>query len=181
MSDTTEFSYITINFYHSNFCIKAGEHMHLWENAEEFLKDTGFPFKDTVRMLSYEPDRNFFSVETPDGKYHCDTTSDEFKWCQNNLPFLAELTERLAIKNKPVVTMGMVRTSNLYSSDWILQRHQEEKLLGIPQTYTDDQVLSVLQYRQLLREFTKFYDLSTPADQVSWPVSPILEINNSIK
>ena len=65
----------------------------------------------------------------------------------------------------------MVRNSMLYSTDWVLQRYQEETMLSLTHTITESQLTAVLEYRQQLRDITK---TSTSLDTVVWPTNPLV-------
>jgi len=169
----TNHTCITIDFYNSSFSIKINDVHHWWNDAESFITDTGFPFKDTVRIFSYEPERKIFHIERPDATTNYGNDADEFRWFDDNLATLTDLISTKMAENTQVVTMAMIRQGNLYVTDWVLQRHTEEELLGLPPTMAREKLLEVMRYRQALRDLSKSYALDTPADRVSWPVSPM--------
>ena len=59
----------------------------------------------------------------------------------------------------------------LNSTDWLVSRHTEEKLLGSNTTLSESQFTKLLTYRQQLRDITNQY---TTLDDVIWPVNPLL-------
>ena len=58
----------------------------------------------------------------------------------------------------------------LNSTDWLVSRHTEEKLLGANTTLSESQFTKLLTYRQELRDITNQY---TTLDDVIWPVNPL--------
>ena len=59
----------------------------------------------------------------------------------------------------------------LNSTDWLVSRHTEEKILGTTTTLSESQFTKLLTYRQQLRDITNQY---TTLDDVIWPVNPLL-------
>ena len=162
-----------MDFYNSTFSVNLNGAHHWWNDADSFVDDTGFPFRDTVRLLSYEPERKIFHIERPDATTNYDSDTDEFRWIDSNLDALLELITAKMAANVQVITMAMVRQGNLYVTDWVLQRHTEEELLGITPSMSREKLLEVMRYRQALRDLSETYALDTPAERVSWPVSPV--------
>jgi len=171
----TDHTCISLDFYNSSFSIKINNKQHWWNNADVFVTETGFPFRDTVRIVSYEPERKIFHIERPDASFTQDSNAVEFSWINNNLNALAAIVSDKMEKTAQAqtITMAMIRQGNLYATDWVLQRHTEEELLGIPTTMNKEKLLEVMRYRQALRNLSESYALATPADRVSWPVSPL--------
>jgi hypothetical protein len=65
------------------------------------------------------------------------------------------------------------RVQLLYSSDWMIIRHQDELLAGATPTLTATKLKAVLDYRQALRDLPKadgFPECSLPV--LMWPTSP---------
>jgi len=62
------------------------------------------------------------------------------------------------------------RDFRLSTTDWLVTRHNEEKLLGVSTTLTESQFTQLLNYRQALRNITTQY---TVLADVVWPVNPI--------
>ncbi|AJY30913.1 putative tail assembly chaperone gp38 [Burkholderia thailandensis 34] len=59
------------------------------------------------------------------------------------------------------------RDAAMRSTDWLIARHQDEKLIGNGTTLAPDEFLALLRYRQALRDFTEIsnwpnVDLPTP-------------------
>ena len=163
---------LSLDFYNSAFTIVANGKTFNWNNASDFIATTMFPYADTTRLLSYEPDRGLYIIEHNDNTKTEGKDQPEFKWIEDNFTQLTEIVANLELASTPIITMEMVRNSKLLDSDWIPQRYQEETLLGIPHTLTDEQLTAVLQYRQALRDLTLTIDKDTPASEVTWPVAP---------
>lgn len=163
---------ITLDFYHSNFYVKLGPAEYLWEDADTFITDTNFPFKDLVRLVSYEPDRNLFLVELLTNEVHSGNNNNVMQWITDNLVAL-----KACVNSKPkeefTITVEIARAQKLFDTDWVLQRHQEETLLGITNTLTPEIVMSIMLYRQELRDITNTYAKDLPEDQAVWPVNPL--------
>jgi hypothetical protein len=164
---------VTLDFYNSSFSIRNNTISHLWNDPASFVTDTGFPFSDSVGLLSYEPDRNIFLIERPGGLTDSGLDLQEMQWIQNNLTTLTEVTATRMAENTFIFTMEMKRVGLLVESDWVFQRHQEEELLGLPKTFSQEKLIEVLEYRQQLRDLANTYTTSTPADDVIWPASPL--------
>ena len=69
--------------------------------------------------------------------------------------------------------MASTRLLKLFETDWISQRHTEQKTLGISTTISDAEYLLLLEYRQQLRDLSNTYNVDTPANEVTWPDSPL--------
>lgn len=173
-----DYTYISMDFYNQNFSIKIKENHGYWNNADDFITSTNFPFEETVRILSFEPDRNIFHIERPGGLNENGESSIEIAWLKNNLTALAEAATARSKKTEFVITMEMERDSRLSGCDWVVLRHNEESILGMPKSLTSDQIKDVLNYRQQLRDMTKTYDPMTPTKEVSWPLYPLRSANS---
>lgn len=169
----TKHTCISLDFYNSTFSIKINNVHHWWGDADTFVEETGFPFRDTVRILSYEPERKICHIERPDAVVVYSSIADEFQWFEANLDALTAVVSAKMAENVQVITMAMIRQGNLYVTDWVLQRHTEEELLGATPTLTREKLLEVMRYRQALRDLSKSYAPETPADRVSWPMNPL--------
>ena len=164
---------LSLDFYNSAFTIVYNGKSFNWNNASDFLATTSFPYADTTRLLSYEPDRNLYVIEHSDNTKSEGKDQPEIKWIEDNFTRLADIAANLELTSAPqYVTMDMARIDKLANSDWILLRHQEETLLGTTHTLTPEQLTAVLQYRQALRDLSLTIDKDTPASEVTWPVPP---------
>lgn len=164
---------LTADFFNKSISCRFDDITYVFTTVEKFVELTGYPYSDTTLFLSYEPIRNIFSVERIGGVYESGETIDEISWIVSNL----DVIKQAAISNEaerqasmPTVTLAMVRDGMLYTTDWVLQRYQEETLLNLPHTITDAQLTAVLEYRQQLRDITKTY---SSIDTVVWPTNPL--------
>ena len=163
---------ITLDFYNSTFTIVADGKSYHWNNASDFVTTTMYPYADTTRLLSYEPDRDLYIIEHNDNTVTVGKDQPEFIWIEENFTRLGDIAANLELAYTPIITLDMLRTSKLAESDWVLLRYQEETMLGISHTLTAEQLNAVLQYRQALRDLTLTIDKDTPASEVTWPVAP---------
>ena len=163
---------LSLDFYNSAFTIVADSKTFHWHNASDFLATTMFPYADTTRLLSYEPDRDLYIIEHNDNTKTEGKDQPEFKWIEDNFTHMVEVAKNLKDASTPIITMDDIRNSKLRESDWVMQRYQEETLLGIPHTLTTEQLTAVLQYRQALRDLSLTIDKDTPASEVTWPAAP---------
>ncbi len=73
------------------------------------------------------------------------------------------------------VSMRGKRDSAMDATDWLVSRHQDEKLIGNGTTLATDQFTALLKYRQELRDISyadgwPYVDLPTPPQFVSPPL-----------
>ena len=164
----------TLDFFNRSFFFKQGEKEAFWQDPDTFIIETGWPFllENSGRAVC-ETDRNIFHVERPGGIMIPDRSADEIVWLEQNINKFLELAEQQFMSRNPPITLAMVREGNLFMTDWVLQRHQEETLLGIPHSMTNEQLMAVLQYRQQLRDLTATYPASTDVNEVVWPTNPL--------
>lgn len=163
---------ISLDFYHSSYHMKIQETENFWNDTDLFIAETQFPYGQSVRFLSYEPDRNYYVIELKSGEVYIGSDNPIAQWITDNLEQLKAI---VSSQNPPevVITVEMVRVQKLYETDWVLQRHQEETLLGIANTLTSEKLSEVMTYRQALRDITNTNDKNLPADQITWPVNPL--------
>lgn len=162
---------VTLDFYSSNFYIKAEAEEYHWNSAQQFILDTQYPFLDT-KLLSLEPHRDIYHVRR-DGSSDNSIDAPEIAWLLANEPILSQKVATLAKAAIPIITLEQQRIQLLYDTDWIVQRHQEELLLGVTPTLTQQQLIGLLNYKQQLRNLTNTYSPETPASAVVWPTNPI--------
>jgi len=163
---------VTLDFYHSSFYVKVGTTEHVWTDPDIFVADTEFPYRDLVRSVSFEPTRNLYITEYVSNEIVSGDNNEVMFWIANNLNILEEkaLSYVTAVAK---ITVEMVRFEKLVTTDWIIQRHQEETLLGIPNTLTNEEFIAILTYRQELRDLTDTYAKDLSHDQAVWPVYPL--------
>lgn len=163
--------YISLDRYNNNAHCSIDEVDCTFSNYTDFLEKTKFPF--SIGLLSWEPERSFYVLERSGITYTGDSL-EEFLWISENRESLKTYcTEYLAEQVKPsipILSLREQRTYKLYEVGWILERHQEEKLLNIPTTLTEEKFKEVLTYKQALRDITKTYD---NIDTVVWPSNPL--------
>ena len=166
-------TYLSIDLYNKSISCKFDDITYLFSSTEKFFELTGFPYMETIGMLSYEPERNIYVVERVGGTCAQGTDSDELAWVILNIDAIKQAAKDDLAANPPetyAVTLDMMRDSLLYSTDWVLQRYQEETLLNLTHTITEAQLTAVLEYRQQLRDITKTY---SSIDTVVWPTNPL--------
>lgn len=166
--------YISLDRYNNNAHCTIGDIECTFDSYDDFLEKTKFPFN--VGLLGWEPERCYYAVDRP-GTPPVTYTGDhleEFLWISENkeylktccIEYLADRTKR----NTYTPSLREQRMYKLYEVAWVLERHQEQKLLEIPTTLTDEKIREVLAYRQALRDITKTYD---SIDTVIWPPNPL--------
>jgi hypothetical protein len=166
-------TYLSIDLYNDSISCKFDEITYLFSSTEKFAELTGFPYMETIRIMAYEPERNIYAIERLNGECISGQNSDEMAWIISNIDIIKQAAKDDLAANPPqtyVPTLDIMRNSLLFSTDWVLQRHQEEALLNIAHTITDVQLTAVLEYRQQLRDITKTY---SSIDTVVWPTNPL--------
>ena len=168
-----EHTYVNLDFYNNTLSCKINGVQHIFSSIESFISKTNFPFSNTLRISCYEPERNIFVVEELNGAGKSGSDLPEMVWMAENLSVIEtaaaqDKQEHPQPDNTP--TASMKRLGLLYSTDWVLQRWQEEILLNVSHSLTEETFNEVLQYRQALR------DLSVEGksiDEVTWPTNPL--------
>lgn len=166
--------YISLDRYNNNAHCTIDAVECTFDSYTDFLNKTKFPFN--IGLLNWEPERSFYVIErsgTPP-TIHTGDHLEEFLWISENrdslksycTEYLVERTKR----NTYTPSLREQRMYKLYAVTWILERHQEQKLLEIPTTLTEEKFKEVLTYRQALRDITKTYDST---DTVVWPPNPL--------
>lgn len=163
---------VTLDFYNLNFYIKTGTADYHWNSETEFLQDTGYPFT-TTKLLSIEPHRDIYHIQRADNTFENNSAAPEVVWFLEHEIALAQTVARLHQTTLPVLTLETERVIRLYDTDWLVQRHQEEQLRGVPTTLSTQEFTDLLNYKQQLRDLTNQYPLNTPVEQVTWPINPI--------
>jgi len=161
---------VTLDFYDDVFYIKAVDFTHNWATRGNFL-NTGFPYSESVALLTYEPMRNNYSVEYIGGQ----TVSgrvEEIVWIEQNLDqLIAHAKEEKQALANVVPTIRQMRKQKLDETDWMVQRHQEELLSGNPVTLDEEQFQVLLGWRQWMREIPDNYpgiDLDGASTALIW-------------
>ena len=163
-----EHTYINLDFYNATLGCKIKGINHIFSSIESFVTKTNWPFP-LVRICVYEPDRNIFAVEELGGIGKQGADVPEIVWCKDNLNVILNAAIEDRRETSPTMTARMQAIDLLYRTDWVAARWQEETLLGIPHSLSQEKFNEVLQYRQTLRELKS----DTPAMQVTWPTNPL--------
>lgn len=162
-------SFLNIDLYNQTVSGRNNGTEFLFSSVEYFLSTTNYPYSSTTRMLSYEPERNLFVVERTNNEIDTSSDSLEMSWVAANFDSICTAGINDPNNQVPVPSIAGIVVGKLYETDWVLQRHQEEQLLGIPTTLTQEQLTAVLTYRQALRDM----DPTQTADVAVWPVNPL--------
>lgn len=169
-----EVTILSLDFQHNSHFIRKNDFSYLWSSESNFITDSNFPFVDTTVRISYEPERNFFIVERLGGINETGEELPELQWAKDNFDSLLASARAREQSERFIITLAMERAQRLFDTDWVLQRKQEQDLLGLPNTMPDEQFNAVLTYRQALRDLTNSYAADTPATEVVWPVNPLI-------
>lgn len=165
------FNLLTLDFQNNSFYVKSGDFDYLWTDPQLFITDTGFPFNEIV-SLSYEPQRALYLHELTFGRFVSDRASEEMQWVEEHFDDIVQVAKNKK-STENLITVDMMRSQILYETDWVVQRHIEQKTLQIATSITDDVYTSLLEYRQKLRNLTLTYAPTTPAADASWPNNPL--------
>jgi hypothetical protein len=166
-------TYLSIDVYNSSITCKFDDITYIFSSNDKFVELTGFPYLSTTGIISYEPARNIYVVERIGGICAVGVDSDEMTWIIANIDAIKQAAiDDLAVHSSitSTLTLTQQRDNLLYSTDWVLQRYQEETLLNLTHTITEAQLTAVLEYRQQLRDITKSY---SSIDTVVWPTNPL--------
>jgi hypothetical protein len=165
--------YVFIDFYNNSASCRIDDVVHAFSSTNAFKYGAGFPYSDTMQLVSYEPGRGIYVVEFVGGKAEHGPDLHAMVWIKENLDkikatALQDLEEHPPY---PPLTLTEARNAKLYATDWVLIRKQEEDLQNLPNTMSAEKFANVLAYRQALRDITKTYsDIKT----VVWPTDPLL-------
>lgn len=171
-------NYVSIDFYNGTVSCRFNGTGYLFSASSVFIEHTNFPFTDTVRRVSYEPDRNLYAVEELNGVVSSGSSLPAIVWIAEHLANIEQAAIADLAMNTVRVPASAQREMLIYNTDYILQRHQEETLLNISHKLTDQQFANVLGYRQALRDLdvngyvegtTKIKTIS----DVTWPTNPL--------
>lgn len=169
-----EITILNLDFQHNSHFIRKNDFSYLWSSEANFLNDSNYPFFETTVRISYEPERNFFVVERLGGINETGEELLEIQWVKDNFDSLLSIARSREESERFVTTLTMERFQRLFDTDWVLQRKQEQDLMGLPNTMSEEQFNAVLSYRQALRDLTNSYSADTPATEVVWPVNPLV-------
>ena len=164
--------YVFIDFYNNGASCRIDDVVHAFSSANTFKYGAGFPYSETMQLVSYEPERGIYVVEFVGGRNESGPDLHAMVWIRENLDKIkaAAIQDLAEHPPYPPLTLTAVRNTKLYDTDWVLQRKQEEDLLNLPNTMSAEKFTAVLAYRQALRDITKTYsDIKT----VVWPIDPL--------
>lgn len=163
--------FISLDYDNQSFSARIDDDEHAFSSIEAFFDLTKFPYKTGISAISLEPSRNIYTVVYTDGKQTHTEHSDEIQWLLKNWDKVKEaINEDAANTVYDIWTLNDERNMRLNSTDWLVSRHNEEKLLGMNTTLSESLFTNLLTYRQQLRDITKQY---TTLDNVIWPVNPL--------
>ena len=80
-----DYTYVSIDMYNRSITCRIGGTTYVFSSPEKFVELTGFPFLDTVRMLSYEPERNLYVIEYAGGRIAQGGNLEEIVWTSGNV------------------------------------------------------------------------------------------------
>ena len=167
--------HVHFDFYNKTFSANVNQKIMLWDSEEDFLETTNYPFTEYTGLLSYEPLRNIFVLEKVGGEVSIGEDLPEIQWIIENIGLFETLAIERESRNQFVVTLEMGRIQRFFDTEWMMQRHEEETILGIPHKLSDEQYTALLVYRQALRDITNVYPKDTPENEVVWPVNPLTQ------
>jgi hypothetical protein len=163
--------FINLDFFNENFSARIDEIEHCFSSVDAFYELTKFPYRNNLLFVNVEPSRNIYFVNYADGTQHHDEHSDEVKWLMTHIPEVKYAIAQDSQGNSYTPTLRDYRNAYLNSTDYLVTRHQEEKLLNKDTTLNEEKFAEVLAYRQGLRDITKKFN---SIDNVEWPVNPLL-------
>ena len=164
--------YVFIDFYNNGAACRIDNVVHAFSSANAFKYGAGFPYSETMQLISYEPERGIYVVEHAGGRNESGQDLHAIVWIKENLDKIkaAAIQDLAEHPPYPPLTLVAERNNKLYNTDWVLIRKQEEDLQNLPNTMSAEKFAAVLAYRQALRDITKTYsDIKT----VVWPTDPL--------
>jgi hypothetical protein len=163
--------FISLDYENESFSARIDDDEHAFSSMEVFFTLTKFPYKTGISAISLEPSRNIYAVIYSDGKQTHTEHSEEIQWLLTKWNKIKEaINEDAANTVYNVWTLTDERNMRLNSTDWLVSRHTEEKIIGMNTTLSESQFTKLLTYRQQLRDITNQY---TTLDDVVWPVNPL--------
>ena len=164
-------NFVSLDYENENFSARIDDVEHAFSSMESFYRLTKFPYKDGISIISLEPSRSIYTVVYKNGTQSHTEHNDEIQWLLNHWADIkTAINEDAAESSYDSWTLKNERDFRLSTTDWLVTRHNEEKLLGVQTTLTDSQFTQLLNYRQALRNITTQY---TVLADVVWPVNPI--------
>ena len=164
--------YVFIDFYNNAASCRMNNLAHAFSSTDVFKYGARFPYYETLQVISYEPGRNIYVVESYGGISEQSPDLPAIAWIRENLEKIKEAAIVDLAENPPhpPLTLVDIRNGKLAMTDWVLIRKQEEDLLNLPNTMSAEKFAAVLVYRQALRDITKRW---TAINSVVWPTNPL--------
>lgn len=144
---------ISYDHYNDNAVVKTDVCEVLFANARAFCDAVGFNFDD-ARIISYEPERNFFCVERVGGSIVGGNDVAEIVWITENATTIERIaneeyqSQQLALQP----SLADTRRAELSATDWLVIRHRDQVDIGTTTTLSAQQYTELLTYRQALRD-----------------------------
>lgn len=161
------FNRITLGAYNDSADIVLNGINHLFSSYTKFKELTGYNFEDTAGIF-FEPERNIFVVERIGGITLNGEDLPEIIWCKENIDNIITAAHADGYGALPPgPSLSELRIIKLYETDWMVTRHNDQKILGSTTSLSDSQFIKLLQYRQELRDITTKY---SSIDDVVWPI-----------
>lgn len=163
---------INIDCYNKNVSVLFDEFLHVFSSYDRFVELTGFERNEAV-IVSYELERNLFVVEYAGGVVLLGKDTPEIKWVENNLRQIKQAAQIDHNETAPKpLKQRFHREAMLAATDWVFTRHQEQLILGITPTFSQQQLEQVSEYRQQLRDLPTDILEKVEYDPSEWPVLP---------
>jgi hypothetical protein len=127
---------------------------------------------DDIYSLNYEKERELFIVHRciNGDKYEEGLdNAQELIWIDKNLEKLRVAANEYLLSTEWKPTFESERFNKFEQTDWLVQRHQEQKALGIATSLSEEQFQKLLDYRQALRDLGEIYQPQDLAENVVWP------------
>jgi hypothetical protein len=137
---------------------------------EKFAEKYSPPFgAENIYSINFEPTKNLYSIVREDGTSPSfPEQSLEINWIKANWNNFCESFHEL--ETPDILSVSIKKVDLLLDTDWMVQRHQEQILLGIVPSITTQQFQDLLAYRQTLRDIPSS---EAPENTITWPSLPI--------
>jgi hypothetical protein len=144
---------------------KSGDVQHT-VSWEKFNKKYNPPFGKGIFSVNYEPERGLFHVVLTNNQLISGEQSLEINWVKANWQNFCDSIHEISDE---FISVLLQKQIILGSTDWIVQRHQDQLFLNNQTNLSPDQFLELLTYRQQIRDVISSEDA---ADSVQWPARP---------
>jgi hypothetical protein len=161
-------------------------HMFLYDSIQNLVtvcaenKEMGMPWAkfqqefpdafsvDNIVSLNYEKERNIYHILQPQEKFLIGEDLPEMVWISNNWERIVQVA-RNHYNAEYISTIAEKRMGLFFDTNWLLERHNEETLLNLPTTLSEDQYNNLLLYRQALRDLGNSIDTLALENTIEWP------------